>query len=379
MPKKKLIIMAINMNLGGTEKSLINFISDLSPAKYDITLLLLENKGELLSHVPPYVKIRAIEGYKQIKPYLKSNFKKNSRRLLKVRNMYDLINYFIAYLRKRVSGKDEIMLDFYKSFLEEIDERYDISIAYAGPMDLITYYVAKCINAKRKYQWIHFDIEKIGFSQSIVKNLYPKFDRVFTVSEEGKQKIQKAFPELVNKVGVWKNKTSENSLLHLSNNRGFEDEFTGIRILTVGRLSHEKGQHLIFPVLKRLLENIDLKIKWYLIGDGPEMANYKNTITNLSLNIDVKLLGAKINPYPYMKECDLYVQPSIYEGCCMTIDEAKIFKKRIIATEFNGIKEQLKEYNYPTSIIKFSEKELYFALLEHVNAINNERRGVSVG
>ena len=53
--------------------------------------------------------------------------------------------------------------------------------------------------------------------------------------------------------------------------------------------------------------------------------------------------GGQDNPYPYFKYCDIYVQPSRFEGYCITVAEARVFRKPIVATDFDGAREQLKD------------------------------------
>ena len=163
-------------------------------------------------------------------------------------------------------------------------------------MDFITYFVLNKIKAKRKVQWIHFDITKIGFNKKFAEKNYKKFDRIFVVSEEGREKLINLLPALNNKVEAFFNIISCNLIENMSKNgNGFNDSFNGVRILTVGRLSKEKGQDLTINVLARL-KNEGYNIKWYCIGDGHKRDNYKQKIKNLNIENDYILLGSKLNP-----------------------------------------------------------------------------------
>ena len=86
-----------------------------------------------------------------------------------------------------------------------------------------------------------------------------------------------------------------------------------------------------------------IEAKLYLVGAGNFEKECKKLAINLGIEDKVIFLGAKSNPYPYMKECDIYIQPSRYEGYCITLAEALIFDKKIVATRFTGALEQLKE------------------------------------
>ncbi|WP_347915997.1 glycosyltransferase [Clostridium saudiense] len=146
---------------------------------------------------------------------------------------------------------------------------------------------------------------------------------------------------------------------------GFKDKFDGIRILTVGRLSGEKGQALTIPILARL-RNEGYNVKWYCVGDGELRNRYEELIEEYDINEYYVLLESDINPYPYFKECDLYVQPSRFEGYCLTLAEARVFNKPIVSTNFSGAREQLID-NETGLIVKYDEEELYKAIKKMID------------
>ena len=107
-------------------------------------------------------------------------------------------------------------------------------------------------------------------------------------------------------------------------------------ILTVGRLTSEKGQ-IIIPEIVRLLidKGIDNFI-WYIVGDGNQRGKVQDKILEYQVNNYIKLEGVQKNPYPYYKGADLYVQTSLHEGYCITIAEALLFSKYVISTDVAG-------------------------------------------
>src|SRR5699024_10442738 len=135
---------------------------------------------------------------------------------------------------------------YFRSLLKgfsKIKKEYDIAVAYAGPMDFISYFVLKKIKARKKIQWIHFDISKVGFDKRFVGRIYKLFDKIFVVSHEGKRKFEHILPQLKEKVEVYPNLISSEEIQYQANQgSGFTDDFNGVRILTVGRLAIEKGQ-----------------------------------------------------------------------------------------------------------------------------------------
>lgn len=355
---KKLLFMCINMNIGGTEKALLTMLNEIDDSKYDITLLMLEEYGGFLNEIPSFVKVKYVDEYKSIKPFVNEPPKILIKRLIKnkayLTGLSTLLNYSISKITKNISY-------YYKYILKNIkgiDEEYDLAVAYAGPMDFITYFVLNKIKAKKKVQWIHFDINKIGFNRKFAKRNYKKFDKIFVVSEAGKEKLINLIPALNNKVEAFFNIISCNLIENMSKNeKSFDDLFDGVRILTVGRLSKEKGQELTINVLARL-KNEGYKVRWYCIGDGPEKYNYRNRIKRLDIENDYILLGSKLNPYPFMKDCDIYVQPSKHEGYCITLGEARCFDNPIVTTNFTGANEQIK--NEVTGLVcDISEEGVY--------------------
>ena len=358
---KKLLFMCINMNIGGTEKALLTMLNEIDDSKYDITLLMLEEYGGFLNEIPSFVKVKYVDEYKSIKPFVNEPPKILIKRLIKnkayLTGLSTLLNYSISKITKNISYYYRYILKNVK----KIDEEYDLAVAYAGPMDFITYFVLNKIKAKKKVQWIHFDITKIGFNRKFAKRNYKKFDKIFVVSEEGKEKLINLIPALNNKVEAFFNIISCNLIENMSKNeKSFDDLFDGVRILTVGRLSKEKGQELTINVLARL-KNEGYKVRWYCIGDGPEKDNYRNRIKSLDIENDYILLGSKLNPYPFMKDCDIYVQPSKHEGYCITLGEARCFDNPIVTTNFTGANEQIK--NEVTGLVcDISEQGIYQAI-----------------
>ena len=243
---------------------------------------------------------------------------------------------------------------------------YDLAVAYAGPMDFISFFVINKIKAKKKIQWIHFDITKIGFNVNFAVKLYRKFDKLFIVSNEGKEKLIKLMPQYKNKIETFKNVIPAQQIIKLAEDgKGFEDDFQGIRILTVGRLSKEKGQDLTINVCARLIE-AGYSVRWYCIGEGGSRKDYEDLIRLRGLQNKYILLGSKANPYPFMKQCDIYVQSSRHEGYCITLAEAKCFDNPIISTDVTGANEHI-THEETGLIVKFFEDEMFAAIERLLN------------
>ncbi|RKD23247.1 glycosyl transferase [Ammoniphilus oxalaticus] len=359
--KKKVLFMLINMNVGGTEKALLTMLSEIPKDKYDITLLLLEEIGGFMESIPDEVEVIHLKNYDKMKTLLNDPPNVQAKRFMKQGQWLKAANIIKHRILAKVFGERKLFFQYVLRDHHPLKDTYDVAIAYAGPMDFISYYIAEEVTAKKKVQWIHFDITKIGFNRKFASKTYQRFDNIFVVSDEGKDKLISFTPRLKNKIERFSNILSQKLIVQLADEgKGFEDEFQGIRILTVGRLSKEKGQDLSIPVLAKL-KAAGYEVRWYCVGDGQAKSEYQRLIKQYKVENDYILLGADPNPYPYMKQCDLYVQSSRHEGYCITLAEARCFDNPIITTHFTGAKEQI-THGETGLIVEFDQEQMFTAI-----------------
>lgn len=361
MRKKQLLFMIINMNVGGTEKALLNMLEQLPPENYNITLLMLEEYGGFMNQIPRHVTIEYVIDYPGMKELINKPLLHVALRSLKKWELGKFIKASSLYIGSKLL-QDRTFL--YQTILKDYPQTaktYDIAVAYAGPMDFISYFVLKKIKAANKLQWVHFDITKIGFNCTFASKMYPYFDKIYAVSKQARNNLVHALPHLEEKTAVFYNLVSAQSVMNQSREgRGFSDPFEGIRILTIGRLSIEKGQDLAIRALDRLIQD-GYKVKWYCVGEGSSRKELEKLIAEFDLQEHFILLGSNPNPYPYLAQCDLYVQPSRHEGYCITLNEARCLNKPIVTTDFNGAREQITDGS-TGSIVAINEYEIYIAV-----------------
>lgn len=339
--KKKVIFMIINMNVGGTEKALLNMIEEMPHDKYDITILMLEKYGGFLNSIPKRVQTKYLDGYSEIKEILNQSPQFIFKKYMKKDSINNRTYFLLVFLMSKLLQDKRILFKYLLKNTTDFITEYDIAVAYAGPMDFISYFVAEKIKAKRKIQWIHFDITKIGFDKKFANKVYQNFQRVYVVSEEAKTKFVDQFPKLKNRTNVFFNIVSPRLIKYESvKGNGFKNDFNGVRIATVGRLTEEKGQDIAIKVLAKLKKS-GYNIRWYCIGEGVARHKYEQLIHQYKLKDSFILLGQKQNPFPYIDQCDIYVQPSRYEGYCLTVMEAMSLNKPVITTNVNGANEQI--------------------------------------
>lgn len=333
MEKKKVAILLPWLKMGGTNKIALNFIKELS--EYcEVTLILSEKSGELVDDLPSGVRLVIDE---------MTEFKNLLKRDLKRVNLLFILRDFAYYIKIKI-GKDSI--DNYKYIVNRnkpiCDIEYDCAISYHGqsPERLLNLlYRVKC---KKKVVWIHGEMSFSEDKCSRMSKYYQKADHFFFVSNPTKESFIKKFPFAEDKATVYYNPIDKSDIFTKSQ-IDYEPEFSKEyrNIVTVGRLSSEKGQDMIPAITRKLLDS-GHKVRWYIIGDGDMHAEVERRARELRVEENVLLLGVKKNPYGFMKDCDIYVQPSYTEGYSTTICEAGMLGKAIIGTKpSGGIRDQI--------------------------------------
>ena len=338
---KKIFFLLGAMNVGGVEKAFLNMLPYLPADKYEIHLGLLSYKGGYLEDIPKNVHVHHIKCFQPYADLIKNPPLQEIRKMVFKGQLGKALIHTLLYIQYKVTLN---RYWFYKYLLKDTADfpmKFDLAIAYAGPSQMIDYYICEKVHAKKKCGWIHFDIEKFGIDEGLTRQLYRKFNKIFLVSQMGKDKFDKHFPELKSKTTVFYNIVSPELIENLSQKAPtFTDNFTGKRLLTVGRVSIEKGQDYAVKALKLLVDK-GYDVRWYFVGDGIFRPHCEQLARNLGVEDRIVFLGTQKNPYGFMKDCDVYVQPSRHEGYCITLAEARIFASPIVSTDFVGAREQL--------------------------------------
>lgn len=348
--KTKLLIVGITMNPAGTEKSFLSFLSALDFNRYDVTLLLAKREGLLLDQLPAHLNVQAMEKYGDM--FLLSG--KNAAKTLfscfvkeNPLTLFEIFPYFVEILftkgEKRASAATRMWLHFMKK-MPCVKEEYDVAAAYWG--DRTMFYVCDKVKAKKKITWLHFDYANPPRDDKIYLPYFKKCDSVVTVSRLVDDAFRAKLPEIADRTVMMENIISPAQIRALAEVGGtFPDtDFSGKRILTVGRISDQKGIDFIPAVLKRLHEE-GFDVRWYILGDGE--ADYRRYVERLLAEAGVAdmlvFLGTTQNPYAYIRDCDVYAQPSRYEGKPIAVEEAKILCKPILAAHYLSAPEQLED------------------------------------
>lgn len=340
---KKIFFLIHSMNVGGVEKALLGLLSILPLNEWEVHIGLIHRKGGFLDFLPKEVKVHEVDCYAKYWRLINDPPLQNVKEMLKTGKLIEAFVHTLLYIHFKLTHS---RYWFYKYILRNepmFPEEYDLAVSFAGPAESTDYYICEKLKAKKKCGWIHFDVSKFGIDKGMTAQLYKKYDKIFIVSETGKKIFDKMFPQFADKTEVFHNVVSPEQVIHMAaNGPTYEDDFKGKRILTVGRISEEKGQRVAIEALKLFIEK-GHNMKWYFVGDGKDKPYCKQLAREHGIADKVVFLGTQTNPYGYMKDCDIYMQPSRHEGYCITLAEALCFGNPIVATDFTGAKEQLTE------------------------------------
>lgn len=343
---KKMLVIIPDLKSGGAEKSLINFLSVCDSKRYSIDLLLFSHTGTFLHQIPESVTLLPLN------PILVRLFSKNQDEIKTIKKNHQT-QYWYGLMIKVLGtavGKVLTFGDIYKSrqmrwkiiyhfLIPKMKQHYDIVMAYLEGE--CSYYALDKVLADRKICWVHSNYNNLGYSARLDKSIFNKADAVVTISDVCIKALQDNFYEMQDRIVRLENISSE----FLVQQKSQQDKQALVCsdsdvLLSIGRLTYPKGFDLAIDAAG-VLRNKGIQFQWYIIGDGCLRNELEKKISDLSLEDHVKLLGIKENPYPYIANCKVFVQPSRYEGKSVVLDEAKILAKPIIVTNYPTVYDQI--------------------------------------
>lgn len=328
---------------------LIEFLNILDPIKYEVLLLIEENKGknnDYIGEIPRWVDYKFLTSEKLMKDI---NILKNKK------NIFAKLYYSILLkLKKNIAIKEfEKNLDF-----------ADIIIDY--DMGLLRNLHKLNLKNKILIGWSHAGAGTLPKNRQKRKNI-EKYNYIIAINDI----MKKGYEENLIKPKILKinNFMNFEKIIKMSNEK-LEDY--GEYIVSVGSLTENKNHSLLIEAFGELKKEKNIKEKLIIIGEGKEKGNLKKKIDELSLNKDILLLGQKKNPYIYIYNAKLYVSSSKNEGLPLTSIEAMILQKMVIAVENNGTIELLDKGSVYGKLIKNSKEELKNELYYYLT--NDEER-----
>lgn len=330
--KKRILFVAENMNMNGANKSLINLLSVIDSKQYDVDLFLYAHIGPLMKLIPEYVTVLPeIPEVRSYEDELKTVLRNGS---LSAR----IIRLYAAILRKINSDKVSQVKEWVWKKVSPLPVQYNLAVGYCEGSTHS--FILKKAQAEKKAGWIHIKLDDINGNSGWQLNLCEKLDYVIAVSEDSKHSFIDAGIRQES-VKVIYNIMAPNQIRKLARETPdilFDEKVKNI--LTVARLSQQKGIDLIIRTAKYLLDN-GINFRWYIIGDLANCAQYQRMSEEYAVDKQIVFMGATVNPYCYIQKCDVYVQPSRFEGWGMALTEAKILGKPIVASDIEVFREQI--------------------------------------
>ena len=330
----KILFFIDSISGGGAEKVLRNLVNNMDQSKFDITVQTINDSVKADTLLKDEIRYKTINKFKN-------------------RVLNKLYQYWI-----RLCAELKILYPLY------IKDDYDIEVAYleCGPTKII----ASSTNKKAvKIAWVHCDLEKKeGFADSTErsKKYYEKYDEIVCVSENVKQSFEKFFGKDIDEKVLY-NVNDENEILKRAEVKDLDlpkRKNSGCLLVAVGRLTWQKGFDRLIECCRKLRDE-NYCFELWILGEGEERLHLEELIQKYHLNDCISLTGFISNPYPYIKNADILVCSSRYEGMSTVITEGLILGKAIVTTDCTGMQELLGNSEYGL-ITEESTEALYFGI-----------------
>lgn len=347
MNKPRIFIAMHYMKIGGAETALVGLLNALDPARVDVDLFLYDHRGEMMQFIPEWVNLLPqIPKYSVLERPIVELVKRGFWGIAAARMWAKRISK-VAYKRSGSKIENNGGLDKMSKcttpLLPKINPSmtYDLAISFLTPHRI----VAEKVKAKKKIAWIHTDYTRVWVDAEEELKVWQKYDYVASISGDVTNTFLQVFPSLAPKIVEIENILSPSFVRKRAELEDTDKEFRQtdkISLLSIGRYSEQKNYDNVPDICKRLINKTKLNIKWYIIGYGGDEALIRQKIKEAGMEEHVILLGKRSNPYPYIKACDIYVQPSRYEGKSVTVREAQMLCKPVVVTNYPTAPSQIR-------------------------------------
>ena len=334
---KKILFADNNLQIGGVQKAFISLLHEIEK-EFDITLVLFQRDGELLSEIPESVKIVPAHGLCDLLGMSQKQANKKS-----------FVKAFLragAVIASKVAGNaiPTGLLVGRKIRYEGFD--YAISFMHFAPKTQFyggtNEYILNAVDAKRKIAFVHCDFQQYGGDMKYAENQYKRFDRIAVCSDSCREKFTSAFPALSDKSFAVRNCNLYDQIMAEANDEAVIYPEGFVNVITVARLSEEKevgrGIAAVADCIRR-----GIPVKYHIVGDGPEREKLEAYAQDLGIRDRVDFHGMQKNPYRFMKNADLFLLPSRHEAAPMVFDEARCLGLPVLATDTCSAHEMITE------------------------------------
>lgn len=376
--KKKILFIISSLRCGGAEHALVSLLSVMNYEKYDIDLLVLNEKDMFYKSSMPE-KVCLIKPDFSVRAVLEPSLKKI------IECIYTgHASLFVMHV-KRVLGKcvkkNQVYKNFwshywlhYKDYIKEMDKHYDVAIGYLE--GLSNYFCIDKVSATKKIGWIHTNYADSNQNEEMDREYFSKFNYLVTMSEPASSTLMDVFPEYRDKICTIHNILDEQQVIEMAKESVALKKKDGvINLVSVGNVLPVKGYDMAVEACAKLVE-YGIKVKWYVLGRKDRGREIEKLIEKYSLQDVFVLIGMQKNPYKYINMADIYVQCSRYEGFSTTIREAKILCKPIVATNCQGISDQI-ENNSNGTLVDINSESIFKGILDLIENPSKQEKYIS--
>ena len=344
MSKKRIFISMHYMEIGGAESALIGMLQTIDYTRYDVDLFLHAHRGEMMQFIPKEVNLLPeLKVYAHIECSMKQALLDGCWGVLYGRLKARWL--FRNYLRRKglleSAASFQYIADCVSPFLSGLQQygEYDLAISFMAPHN----YVIDKVLAKKKICWIHTDYTRININVEQELPVWDGYDHVMSISPDVTRTFLQVFPSLRNKIVEMENILSASFISKRAEEFDASVELKGdsVKILSIGRFCEAKNYDNVPDICRRIREQ-GIDFRWYLIGYGNDSL-IRQRIHEAGMEDYVIILGKRSNPYPYIKACDIYAQPSRYEGKSVTVREAQMLCKPVVVTNYTTAPSQIQD------------------------------------
>lgn len=354
--KKKVIFVAQALWLGGIETALVNLLNHLDYEKFDVTCLITEDHQDMAERITPQCRLLVADRQHTVSFAAAYKYRRLFNLMEEPQHASNLRWFVWKAICFCCRG---VEMRLYAEYIREQlgEEHFDTAVIYSDRMSEIA---VRAIRADRFLMFYHN--ADLGQAYHDVYG-YRASEKIIAVSESQCEKLKKLRPRFADKMIAIPNYVDVDTTLAKAQEQiEFPDE--GIHLVSCGRLAYQKGFDIAVEACAKLVDNGFEDLHWYILGVGPMRTELKALIRQYGMEGHFHLLGSRRNPFPYMKQADLYVQPSRTEGYSLSILEARVLACPVVAT-YAAAGEQL-EHGVTGTLCELTADALSEAIMDHL-------------
>ena len=319
--KRKVLFVVHQLNLGGVQKALISALNALDYSENEVTLYVRKNRTDLLPQVNRNVSKIIIN--QDTTKYYRKPYALWLQLLLKINNSQKTKQRLNDYI---ISSQMKYEKEHY--FSDDVE--YDLAVSYI--QSYTAKFVDENVKAKRKVMFYHGSTDEF---HDVNETAMQHFERIYCVSKGAQKAVQGFYSPYAEKIDCLENYVDAEIVRQRAND--FVPDYPKDKLIlcSCGRITSVKGYDLAVGAAE-ILKKSGLDFKWYFVGDGVDRPKIEALISEKQLAGFIEITGLQDNPYPYIKNCDIYVQPSYEEAHPLSIIEAQVLDKPIVSTATAG-------------------------------------------